>query len=238
MPSLVLVGADKGGVGKTMLARALLDYLDARKVTVRAFDTEPRPGVLKRFFAPAKVVDIDELAGQVQVFDGLDQAQATVVDLRAGSLSKTLRAMRNAGLLAASDAGKVNLIVLHVLGASVASLTEIADTAALLAEGGTHLLVKNHASDGQFFEWDKTTRNSFFSVIAPAAILDVPHLAALAAETVDQRGQSFSAFINDPSNGSRMLAGVVRHWQSNVFAKFDLVDLARRISVPPGAASG
>jgi len=37
-PAVILVGADKGGVGKTTVARTLLDYFTAHQVPTRAFD--------------------------------------------------------------------------------------------------------------------------------------------------------------------------------------------------------
>ncbi len=39
-PVVIVVGADKGGVGKTTVARTLLDYFSANSVLTRAFDTE------------------------------------------------------------------------------------------------------------------------------------------------------------------------------------------------------
>ena len=58
-PTVVLVGADKGGVGKTIVARTLLDYLEAKKVPARAFDTEAPKGTLKRFHPDrTDVVDV------------------------------------------------------------------------------------------------------------------------------------------------------------------------------------
>src|SRR6266436_2423705 len=39
-PAVVLIGADKGGVGKTVVARTLLDYFAHHRVRARAFDTE------------------------------------------------------------------------------------------------------------------------------------------------------------------------------------------------------
>ena len=47
-PTVVVVGADKGGVGKTTVARTLLDYFTAHHVPIRAFDTESPKGTLKR----------------------------------------------------------------------------------------------------------------------------------------------------------------------------------------------
>jgi cellulose biosynthesis protein BcsQ len=39
-PSVILIGADKGGVGKTTVARSVLDYMASKNVLTRAFDTE------------------------------------------------------------------------------------------------------------------------------------------------------------------------------------------------------
>ena len=38
-PVVIMVGADKGGVGKTSISRALLDYFLRNNVLARAFDT-------------------------------------------------------------------------------------------------------------------------------------------------------------------------------------------------------
>ena len=43
-PTVILIGADKGGVGKTTVARTLLDYFSAHEVPARAFDTEAPKG--------------------------------------------------------------------------------------------------------------------------------------------------------------------------------------------------
>ena len=36
-PTVILIGADKGGVGKTTVARTLVDYLTAQGIPLRAF---------------------------------------------------------------------------------------------------------------------------------------------------------------------------------------------------------
>ena len=45
-PAVILVGADKGGVGKTTISRALLDYFVVHNIPTRAFDTEAPKGTL------------------------------------------------------------------------------------------------------------------------------------------------------------------------------------------------
>jgi hypothetical protein len=222
VPVLVMTGSDKGGVGKTTIARALLDFLKENGVRPSVFDTEPDPGVLRRFYKTAKSVDVGVVRGQMQVFDEVESAGFTFVDIKAGGLSKVLTAMRDAGLLKDVHAGKMRMIVVHVLGSTEASLREIAAAGAVLDEGGEHILVKNHATDGQFFEWDKETYNSFFKPGQP--VLDIPHLDGMACDAVDQKATSFSDFIADNSN-SRMLRGIVRHWLGEVFQQFEAANL-------------
>ena len=95
--ALILVGADKGGVGKTTVARTLLDYFTAHNVPTRAFDTETPKGKLKRFHRDvSEVVDATAVADQMRIIDTLSTTDATVtvVDVRAGLMSPTLHALR------------------------------------------------------------------------------------------------------------------------------------------------
>ena len=45
-PAVILVGADKGGVGKTMITRTLLDYFEARNVRRDGGDVAAGVGVV------------------------------------------------------------------------------------------------------------------------------------------------------------------------------------------------
>src|ERR1700733_7121546 len=102
--AIVIVGADKGGVGKTTVARTLLDYLLAHQAHTRAFDTESPRGTLKRFHPDGtSIVDATMVADQMRIFDTLNAPDplVTVIDLRAGLLSPTLKALRDIGFFAA-----------------------------------------------------------------------------------------------------------------------------------------
>ena len=82
-PTVILIGADKGGVGKTTVARMLLDYLGAQGIPMRAFDTEAPKGALHRFHPKiSEIVDVAEIAGQMRIFDTVSDSSVTVVDVR------------------------------------------------------------------------------------------------------------------------------------------------------------
>ena len=232
-PAVILVGADKGGVGKTTVSRALLDYLLAQNIPTRAFDTEMPKGTLRRFHPEVtEVVDITSTADQMKVFDTISstEAQITVIDVRAGLLSTTLRALRDIGFLEAAKKGQLTFAVFHILGPSVASLDEIADISTWLAEAN-YFLVKNFINNTTFFDWDPATYNSYFNRIKGAHEITIPKLNEMACEQVELASVPFVSFIANKASGGQsasysfVLRGYVRHWLGNVWAEFDRVKL-------------
>jgi hypothetical protein len=204
-PLVIIVGADKGGVGKTMVSRALLDFLKSQGIENRAFDTEVPAGVLARFFGDrTAVVDLTESDGQMQVFDTLGQS-VTVIDIRAGLLSPTLKTLAEIGFL---DPAKCRIVVLHILGNSQASRDEVKAITGAIA-GARYVGVANHVGKTKF---------DF-----PPGALDIPALDVVACEDVDAAGVSFVAYAN--GSASPVLRGKVRYWLGLVFAQFEKAGL-------------
>src|SRR5882672_9115152 len=202
-PAVIIVGADKGGVGKTTVARTLLDYFTAHQIPTRAFDTESPRGTLKRFHPElTEVVDMTMVADQMKIFDTLNSSQAsvTVIDVRAGLMSPTLRALRDIGFIEAAKKGQITFALFHILGPSIASLDEINETAAYLGDA-KYFMVKNFINNTHFFEWDEATHSPYFTFIA-------------------NKKQS-----GEPASYSFVLRGYVRHWLGNVWAEYDRISL-------------
>jgi hypothetical protein len=240
-PTVIIVGADKGGVGKTTVARTLLDYFIAHQIPTRAFDTEAPKGTLKRFHPDATdIVDINLVPDQMKIFDTLNSAEAsvTVIDVRAGLMAQTLRALRDFGFIDAARKGQITFAVFHILGPTIASLEEIADTAAFLGDA-RYFLVKNFINNTHFFQWDEETHNSYFKKIKDAVEITIPKLNEMATEQVDLASVPFVTFIaNKKQNGepaaySFVLRGYVRHWLGNVWAEYDRIRLTDIVAVAP-----
>jgi hypothetical protein len=232
-PAVILVGADKGGVGKTTIARTLLDYFTAHQVPTRAFDTEAPKGTLKRFHPDlVDVVDMSQVPDQMKIFDTLNSADAavTVIDVRAGLMSPTLRALRDIGFIEAAKKGQITFGVFHILGPTIASLDEIAETAAYLGDA-KYFLVKNFINNTHFFEWDEATHSAYFNKIKDAVEISIPKLNEMATEQVELAAVPFVTFVaNKKQNGeaasySFVLRGYVRHWLGNVWAEYDRIKL-------------
>ena len=232
-PVVILVGADKGGVGKTTVTRTLLDYFLANSVPTRAFDTEFPRGTLRRFHPDVtEVVDVTTVPDQMKIFDTLGNvdAKVTVIDVRAGLLSATLRALRDIGFLDIVKKGQVTFSVFHILGPSIASLDEIAETAAFVGDA-RYFLVKNFINNTSFFEWDPATYDSYFHKIKDAVEITIPKLNEMACEQVELASVPFLTFVankgptGDTASYSFVLRGYVRHWLGNVWGEYDRVKL-------------
>ena len=240
-PAIVLIGADKGGVGKTTVARTLLDYFAQHGVRARAFDTEVPRGTLKRFHPDVTdVVDINYVPDQMRIFDTVNSTDATVslIDVRAGLLSPTLRALRNIGFIDAARKGEITFVVFHILGPSIASLDEIAETAAYLGDA-KYFMVKNSINNAHFFEWDEPTHAAYFKRVPDAVEITVPTLVEMATEQVELASVPFASFIankkqsGEPGSYSFVLRGYVRHWLGNVWAEYDRVRLTDIVAPKP-----
>ena len=251
-PAVILVGADKGGVGKTTVSRTLLDYFASRKVPVRAFDTECPRGTLNRFHPDiTDVVDVTSVPDQMKIFDTIESSAAriTLIDIRAGLMLPTLGALRDIGFLDMAKRDQLNFAVFHILGPSIASLDEIAETSKFLVDA-RYFLVKNFINDTTFFDWDQRTYNSYFNRIKDAVEIKVPKLSEMACEQVELSSVPFASFIADrKANGeaasnSFVLRGYVRHWLNSVWAEYervrllDLIDARGSLTKPRQVSPG
>ena len=221
--TVVFVGADKGGTGKTMTSRVLLDLMTFRDIKTRAFDAQWPGGNLNRFNVDAHRIDIQKIDDQMQVFDDLQDNSFTVIDLPAGMLSPTIKSLDDARLLEDVRSGEVKMVLLHVLGPTITSIGEISAAAAKIG-GVKHLLVKNHISrDSQYFDWD-TGDSEVRSILSAmtSMMIDLPNLDARAVEVIEKRGGSFLNFIDDKAQ-SRILRGNVKTWLETSWKEFDRV---------------
>ncbi|MEL6745546.1 MAG: hypothetical protein AAFO68_08800, partial [Pseudomonadota bacterium] len=224
--SVILVGADKGGVGKTTVSRALLDFLERNNVMARAFDTENPRGTLNRFYPnKAQIIDLANVADQMKILDTMESAPegVTVVDLKAGNLSAALDVFDRIGVLEAAREGMFDLALMHVVGPSIASLDEMNEVAKY-TNGLNYVVARNFINETNFFEWDEKTYTKYFARLPNAREIEVPKLNEMAYEQVDLAGVTFSDFVtNKTAKGadadfSFVLRGYVRKWMHDIDA--------------------
>ena len=117
-----------------------------------------------------------------------------------------------------------------MLGPSIASLDEIAETAPFI-DGANYFLVKNHINATTFFEWDPVTNRKYFERVKPLGEIVISKLDEIAYEQVEIAGVPFSTFVanktanGDPADASFVLRGYVRTWQGKIAEELKRVRL-------------
>ena len=235
--SVILVGADKGGVGKTTVTRALLDYFERNNVLARAFDTENPRGTLNRFYpGKAEIIDLSNVADQMRILDTMEGAaeNVTVIDLKAGNLSVALDIFDRIGVLQAAREGQFDMSLMHVVGPSIASLDEMNEVAKY-TNGLDYVVARNFINETNFFEWDETTYNKYFARLPNAKEIEVPKLNEMAYEQVDLAGVTFTDFVSnknsegEDANFSFVLRGYVRKWMADIDQQFGDLTMVKNI---------
>jgi len=232
-----MVGADKGGVGKTTIVRTVLDYLAAKNTLARAFDTEFPRGTLKRFHPDVtEVVDITSAAHQMTMLDTLatSAVKINLIDIRAGLLSRTLEVFTDVGFFDLVRSGEISFGLFHVVGPSVASLDEIGEVGPY-TDGNPYFLVKNFINETSFFEWHPEIYRKYFGTTKDAIEINIPKLNEMACEQVELAGIPFSTFVANKNaqgqslNYSLVLRGYVRTWINQISSEYDRAGLLDRL---------
>jgi hypothetical protein len=165
----------------------------------------------------------------------------TVIDIRAGLLSHTLRSLRDIGFIEATKKAQITFAVFHILGPSLTSLDEIAETAGYAADGH-YFLVKNFINNTSFFEWDPGTYTSYFRKVRNAVELTIPKLDEMACEQVELASVPYFTFVSnrtakgEQAQFSFVLRGYVRHWLAQVWGEFDRAKLNEIVGIQARAA--
>jgi hypothetical protein len=210
-PLIVIVGADKGGVGKTTVSRAILDYAAKRGAAIRSFDTENGDAALRRFFPDTESLNVDTVPGQMKLVDAAGSDAVTVVDCRAGLLTPIMKAFDRIKLMEDVRNGVLRLVVVHVVGPNVASSREVDNVISGFA-GAKVIHVQNKTSPDASFV--ATGGNS----------IEIPNMDQSSYEALDRLGTPFAKFATDPKQ-SRVQRGYVGAWLDDVFAAFDKAGL-------------
>jgi hypothetical protein len=228
-PLIIMVGADKGGVGKTQVSRALRDYFDSPPLAAlpkpEMYDGQYPRGDLVQFCPSAHIVNLTDIADQMKVFGDFEGVR--IIDIPAGVLGFALRSCDEAMLLDDVRSGKLRMALLHVLGPSVSSMDEIADATALLGTAASHFIVKNRINETNFFEWDQNSAYSRSLQALAGVTIDVPHLDTTTNESIQQAKCSFVEFC--ASSRNRVLRGRAGKWLERTCSGFDRVGIGRMI---------
>lgn len=188
------VGGEKGGVGKSVLARVLSQWAIDRQLAVAGIDADESQGVLLRSYGElTQGVDLADITRADEILDrALGADRHVVVDLPARS-ARALRAwFDGADVLSYAAELGVALSYWHVSDGGFASTTEIGRL--LEAFGGAlqHVVVRNAGCSSDFSQLDASPALGKLSELG-GVVIDLPELDPAIMHKIDGSGWSFWA---------------------------------------------
>ena len=118
MNNIHFIGGEKGGVGKSMLARLLAQYLIDKQLPWVGFDTDRSHGALMRFYpgyASPVVVDRFEALDSIVEAAAASPGRRVLVDLAAQTHDPLVRWMDDSGVINIAHEMNLGTVYWHVM---------------------------------------------------------------------------------------------------------------------------
>jgi CobQ/CobB/MinD/ParA nucleotide binding domain len=193
-----LIGGEKGGVGKSMVARLLAQYFIDQQIPFIGFDTDRSHGALMRFYAdyasPA-LVDRYEALDRIVEAAVEEPGRRVLVDLAAQTQDALLRWMDESGVLDMADLSGIALVNWHVMDSGRDSVDLLEKLLDRFGQRTRYVLVRNHLRGDDFGQLDKSGLLDRAEALG-AQVIDIKRLHDAVVQKIDARNASFWAAKN------------------------------------------
>lgn len=224
MSHIHFVGGEKGGVGKSVVARLLAQWWIDRGAAFAGIDGDPSSGPLSRYYGDfTQPADLSSWESADQIIDrALGADRRVLVDLPAQSARALHAWMESSNVLGfARDMG-VGVSFFHVTDGGFASVAEIERALSVLGDRVAHVVVKNHGRSKDFRMFDDSDARRQLDALS-GRIVEIPELDAATMYSIDRSGSSFWA-ASHVSDGERALKPLERQraklWLEKCHAAF------------------
>jgi hypothetical protein len=214
---LFIVASPRPRVGKTLLARLLIEFFQATGRPVSGYDLNPREPLLAgRFPELVTVVDIAETLGQMALFDRLlaQAARATVIDLGYRPFDQFFAVMAEIGFVREAQLRQIEPIVLFLTDPAPATVNGYADLQQSLP-GMTFVPVHNEQASLMF------NKEDFPPTRAECPALRMARLSPMVRGVVDRPSFSFNRYVHERLGGPTE----IHTWVADIFAEFRELEL-------------
>jgi hypothetical protein len=207
---LYIVASPRPRVGKTLIARLLIEFLRASRRPLVGYDLNPRePALAERFPRLVWPVDIADTRGQMELFDRLlaENTSTKVVDLGYGAYEQFFEVMGEIGFVSEARNRSIDPIVLFVADPSEATVRSYAE---LCRRAAATLVPVRNESVSVLFEPE-----DFPSSRSENAVIRIPRLSPLVRGVIDRPSFSFNAHLAKQASGPTE----VHQWISDIYAE-------------------
>jgi len=227
MSKLHYIGGEKGGVGKSLVARLLAQYLIDHDTPFLGFDTDQSHGALLRFYrdyaAPASI-DRYESLDQIVEAAVAEPDRRILVDLAAQTQPFLLRWMEDSDLLELSAEMGIELTYWHVMDAGQDSVDLLGQLLDRFGDQLPLVLVLNEVR-GDRFELLQASGLRERAESLGARVMSLRHLQDSTMQKIDGHSSSFWAAVNNTDKNQNSLGLLerqrVRSWLKRAYQELD-----------------
>jgi len=193
-----LIGGEKGGVGKSMVARLLAQYFIDHQIPFVGFDTDRSHGSLLRFYAdfasPALVDRYEALDSIVEA--AVEQpGRRVLVDLAAQTHEPLVKWMDESGVLDMADLSGIALYHWHVMDSGRDSVDLLEKLLDRFGQRMNYVLVRNQLRGDDFGQLERSGQLERAKGLG-AKVVDLKRLHDAVVQKIDARNASFWAAKN------------------------------------------
>jgi hypothetical protein len=222
MSTIHFVGGEKGGVGKSVVARVIAQYCIDRAIPFVALDADGSHGALLRHYAEfTRPVDLTEFESADQILTLATEAdRRIVVDLPAQSDRQLASWIGEAEILDLARESGVRVVFWHVMDGGKDAVITLDRLLTRYGAAAHYCIVKNLARGTDFSLFERSPTRALAASLG-ATVLELPELYAPAMQKIDRLDASFWAAVHNPSFGNeafnRMDRQRIKVWLQSVF---------------------
>ncbi len=231
MASIHFIGGEKGGVGKSVVARILAQYFIDREYAHLGFDTDRSHGALLRFYSGyASPVEVDRYESLDTIIEAAveNPEKRILVDLAAQTHAPLVKWMDESGVLETADEFGYTMTYWHVMDPgrdSVDLLTKFLDR---FGSRMNCIIVLNQLR-GDHFDIFEKSGEKVRAIRHGARIVTLNRLHEPVMNRIDAGSTSFWAAKNRSESDTTGLGILERQrvkvWLNNIYAQFDALAL-------------
>ena len=234
MPSINFIGGEKGGVGKSVVARLLAQHFIDQGRAFTGFDTDRSHTSFTRFYADyAAPVVVDTYEGLDLIAAQFEEAPTegvqphVIVDLAAQTAAPLARWVKDSDLVSLMASMGITVNFWHVADAGKDSVDLLDRLIATYGTGPNYIVVKNLGRGSDFSQLENSAALKK-AVALGGHIISLPQLHEASMRKIDRQNASFWAAIHR-KEGDDALGLLerqrVKTWLKNCYASFDTLPL-------------
>jgi hypothetical protein len=221
------IGGEKGGVGKSVVARLVAQYLIDKKLPFLGFDSDRSHGALMRFYAPfASSVVVDRYESLDTIVDAAaEQPDRTIlVDLAAQTHEPIVRWIEDSSLLDMGGELGLSVRYWHVMDSGKDAVDLLRQLLDRFGPRLSYVLVLNEIRGDDFGILERSGEKKR-ALELDAKIISIKRLQDGAMRKIDAQSASFWAATNnghkEPGSLGLMERQRVKTWLKHAYGELD-----------------